>query len=160
MKNILCVILLTFSIGTSLNAQNFWTKVYTSSANSFNEFCETDNGYLFSVIGSTSVMKSINGGTSWTIPTQPGHPVSYANCLAASGNTLYLGNYTSGSTLQGKGVFVSTDYGSTWTKKTNGMGADTNIVLIKVHKNGNVEAFHQYDDGFGSDLYKSYVTTD
>jgi len=160
MKNILCVILLTFSMGTSLNAQNFWTKVYTSSANSFTEFCETDNGYVFSLINQSSVMKSINSGASWTMPTQPGHPVSNANCLAASGNTLFLGNYSDISTMQGKGVFVSTDYGSTWTKKTSGMGADTNIVYIRVHKNGNVEAFHQYDDGWGSNLFKSYLTTD
>lgn len=142
----------------TLHAQNFWTKVHYKNYYTIRDFTQTDNGNLYCLL-STAVLKSTDG-IDWTQPVTSSRPSSGENYLNSYGNTLYLGNCCSSTNrYSGKGFFVSTDDGITWTKKTKGMGADTNIVDVYVFPNGNIETVNLSYDGW-HDQYTTYLSTD
>lgn len=83
------------------------------------------NGTLFAGTTASSVIKSTDGGVTWTgssvgTPTQNIH--KYVQCLANSGNTFYAG------TIGGR-ILKSTDGGATWANSYN-IGDDNGFYSI------------------------------
>jgi uncharacterized protein (TIGR03437 family) len=99
---------------------------------------------------STGVIKSVDGGTSWTAPANQGLPSFIVSIAVDAGSplTVYAGSYN-------QGVFTSTDGGATWTGSTNGLiapgstpptPAELSVVVAHPSKPGTVFAIAQAPD--------------
>lgn len=156
MRRIVLLFALLISVYSISQAQDTWERKYASSFTNYEAFCETSDSVLYAMYrGTGTIRKSTNHGETWSLITtsvrEPQSGEGYD--LVADPNEQYL--YAANNTFSytGFGVKVSTDGGVTWTKKTNGMGADTNVVRLLVMPEGTVLA-DTYDE-IGNKLFWS-----
>ncbi|MBK9452394.1 MAG: T9SS type A sorting domain-containing protein [Bacteroidetes bacterium] len=143
----LCLVLVGNAFG-----QAFWER-----ENSFGypqKFAATDNGYIYSVRNNVNVEMSMANGaqSSWTQLT--GYPSNATNEISAFGNDVLLCNHN--FNYNGRGVYVTTDDGTSWQQRNNGLGADTNVVFVYPLANGVGLAVIWPNNS----IYKLYRSTD
>jgi len=77
---------------------------------------------LYATTGSSSVLLSSDGGANWRTVELPGYGTELKSDPHQSGRVMAVGYTISGQTYAA--VFVSTDFGSSWSART--LGPDTN----------------------------------
>ena len=77
---------------------------------------------LYATTGSNSVLVSSDGGANWRTVSLPGYGVELKSDPHQSGRVMAAGYTISGQTFAA--VFISTDFGSSWSAQT--LGPDTN----------------------------------
>ena len=129
MKNFLLTSLIALGIISSSFSQNFWEKV-NHQMHAFH-FGMADNGNVYGLSNEIFLYKSTTNGTlgSWNQVTgfPTGNSASYN--IFTKGNTVFMLN-GAGTLASERGVYVSTDGGSTWTTRNNGLGNNTKVAQI------------------------------
>ena len=129
MKNFLLTSLIALGIISSSFSQNFWEKV-NHQMHAFH-FGMADNGNVYGLSNEIFLYKSTTNGTlgSWNQVTgfPTGNSASYN--IFTKGNTVFMLN-GAGTLASERGIYVSTDGGSTWTTRNNGLGNNTKVAQI------------------------------
>jgi autotransporter-associated beta strand protein len=110
------------------------------------------------------ILKSTDGGASWSAVTSPGNYMDnrgfYATTIAASGTTVYVGGVESSAATHKSQVFQSTDGGSSWSDVSvdavgNGPHSDHHAMAIDSKGrlvDGNDGGVWRLDSGKWNDL--------
>ncbi|MBI4931964.1 MAG: T9SS type A sorting domain-containing protein [Bacteroidetes bacterium] len=140
------------SVGALL-AQPTWQQTL-SQVNIFS-FASTDNGYVFATTGQF-LYKSTADGASFTWNAITGFPYSSTNHhqIMGKGNLLFLCDFDM-INYDGRGIYMTSDFGITWVRKCNGLGSDTNVVFLNPLANGAILAYTEK-----ASSYKLYRSTD
>lgn len=148
---------LLFFIGLALalfaQAQPTWQQCMTSNYRF--TLAITTNGYVFGCGDTGTGMKMSTTGAPATFVTIYNFPTpAFQNHMVANGNLIFIGSHFYSPSYQGRGVWMTADFGTTWVQKNNGLGADTNVVRLAVLDNGVMLA--NTTNGF---IYKTYRST-
>jgi photosystem II stability/assembly factor-like uncharacterized protein len=129
MKNTLLMAFLTLLIFTTntLTAQ-FWME--SSNELGANQLAMADDSSIYFLAGANYLFKSEDDGNINSWNPVVGFPNENNYNILTKNEDIYLVNYTSQNTYDGKGVFKSSDGGQTWNQKNNGLGSDTNVMRI------------------------------
>jgi hypothetical protein len=133
MKKIFLTMLLASGMALVAHSQNFWTLM--NNQNQTFSYGMAANGDVYALSNSTFLYKSTTNGTigSWNQIT--GFPVTNAYSIFCKGNTVFLLN-GDGVDYSGRGIYASTNGGTTWSPRNNGLGADTNMTQMYQLANG------------------------
>ncbi len=150
-RSIIFFLVLTFCVGEAFG-QPFWQLVNNTNYNQ--SFAATDNGNIYTMRNYALLEVSTADGASFTWTQRSGFPTVYGNRLSAVGNAVFVLN-SNDNAYDGRGVYVSTDDGLTWTQRNNGLGADTNVVDLFPLANGVALAVTQLGSSLPQKLYRS-----
>jgi hypothetical protein len=133
MKKIFLSMLIASGMAVAAHSQNFWSLMYNQ--NQTFSYGMAANGDVYALSNSTFLYKSTTNGTigSWNQVT--GFPVTNAYTIFCKGNTVFLLN-GDGVDQSGRGIYASTNGGTTWAPRNNGLGADTNMTQMYQLANG------------------------
>jgi hypothetical protein len=137
-------------IWRSTNYGVTWAVVSGSTTDNYNEVVMSAAGDLqFAVSGDRNgpgaVYKSTDFGASWTLISGSGNPIAYSPgfCtikISASGKYV-----TAISTMSTPSIFVSSDFGTTWSSPSNGIG---NSVKLAMTADGKYQCYINYDSTY------------
>jgi hypothetical protein len=151
MKTLLKNIMLTVCIFSAalLHAQPTWQ--IALNITSTYRLATLSNGYVFGC-GIGGMQKSPTGAPfSYSPVTLPLVVSSYSTFIVGNGNNLFMSTYNLSYT--GRGIYMTSDLGATWTQKNNGLGGDTAVYKMAVMANGVMIAMTL--TGFSYKLYRS-----
>ena len=133
-------------IGKTTDGGTTWNGISLPNLNTHRAICAKDENNILVGYVNGLVRKTTDGGMNWTSPSPGG--TGYFNCLKiAGGDTVYTASNQ---------VFMSTDFGATWTSVT-GTLPSVNYYDIDIVTNGGTK--YVYVTGNDSLIYRSQVGT-
>lgn len=141
---------LTGHIIKSTDAGDNWTELTNTTFGCDAIACSSNGNVIVIASNTGGVMKSINGGTTWSgtgAPTGSGQNYKSIAC-DSTGTYMIAGDYANGKT------YVSTDSGASWTLKTT-TGTNNNE-FIEVSMSGN--HLYAFTVGFSTGLFAAAYT--
>jgi photosystem II stability/assembly factor-like uncharacterized protein len=110
-----------------LNEQ--WQTLNVSREFTYFDGIKADNNRIFASASGYGVYRSFTGGLSWSLSSLPVQGIPFVRSIEIVGTTVIVG------LTDYPGIFVSTDNGSTWRIRNNGLtGSAISVYDIKYHK--------------------------
>ncbi len=119
-----------------------WTEVYGNrGAGNINSIAVGPGGHVYSVTnlnssGSSLVLASSDSGVTWmeTDSSLASYRTSLVALAVDTAGEVFAGD------VNGNGIFLSTDYGHTWTEDTSGLGLNNYVTALTTNSEGDVFA--------------------